>query len=293
MSYHPASDARPEVSVIVPCHNASIDLANLLQSLLEQQYESAWEVVFVDNNSDDESISIAEGFSKKLRIRIICASDRANACYARNIGARAALAEKLLFVDADDELEPGYVAAMTYALESHSFVTSRVDFEKLNPEWIREAYGEPWQGGVSVFFNFMPGTGINIGIRRSLFESLGGFPEEFSGSQDIAFSWRAQLAGSVIHYVPDAVYRYRFRKSLVGLYRQCRNWGFSNVLLYVQFREHGMPGRSVRTALQEWFDVIRHFPRARSRKDFAGMFVRLGYCVGRLEGSLRYRIAYL
>src|SRR6185436_11210737 len=104
-----------------------------------------------------------------------------------------------------------------------------------------------------------------VGLRRSLFDEIGGFPTNFSGSQDIVFSWRAQLSGRLIHFVPEAVYLYRYRDSLRGLFRQCRNWGTSNVLLYYHFHQAGMPGRTLRTALTEWFDVLRGVARARSK----------------------------
>jgi GT2 family glycosyltransferase len=218
----------------------------------------------------------------------------ANAAHARNVGVTVATAEKLFFVDADDEVAPGYLEAMSIALESHDFVTSRVDSATLNPEWVRVAHGQPWQAdGVDRFFGFMTGTGINVGVRRTLFEKVGGFATEFSGSQDIAFSWRVQLAGTPIHFVPEALYRYRYRATLGGLFRQARNWGRSNVLLYRQFRAAGMPGRTLREAAREWRDVLAGLARARSKAQLAPVIVRLGYCLGRMIGTVRYRCRYL
>lgn len=126
------------------------------------------------------------------------------------------------------------------------------------------------------------------------FESVGGFPEEYSGSQDIAFSWRVQLlTGTPVHFVPEAEYLYRHRKSLLGMYRQSRNWGFSNVLLYREFRGQGMPGKNVRSAFWDWKDVLKRLMKTRSKTELAIQLVRLGYCVGRLDGSVRYKVLYL
>src|SRR5258705_9776061 len=232
-----------EVSVIIPCKNPGSHLIGLLDSLVQQEFGNLWELILVDNGSSDDTKSVAMSYSDRLKLKLIEASEKANASYARNAGVRTASSEKLLFIDADDEVEPQYLAAMSAALDSHDFVTSRVDSLTLNPGWVREAQGPPWQeNGVIVFFDFLPAAGVNIGIRRSLYESVGGFPEEFSGSQDIAFSWRVQLfAAKQIHFVPEAIYRYRYRDSLRGLYKQSRNWGFSNTLLYREFRPHGMP----------------------------------------------------
>lgn len=289
------SDESAAVSVIVPCRNGAAHLPGLLQSLVQQDFQGYWEVLVVDNCSRDGSESIAAQYSQRLNLKVVNAPQRANASYARNVGVRAASGEKLLFIDADDEVESSYVSAMATALDSHDFVTSRVDSVSLNPEWVQAAQGPPWQeSSVAVFFDFLPAAGINIGIRRSMFESLGGFPEEFSGSQDIAFSWRVQLrTGATIHFVSEAVYRYRYRRSLSSLYWQSCNWGYSNVLLYQEFREHGMPGRSLKVAIREWIDVTGQLLRVHSKGEVAPLMVRLGYCVGRIKGSIRYRVPYL
>lgn len=283
-----------EISVIVPCRNGGPYFRQLLESLILQVVAERAEIIVVDNGSTDGSRSVAESVSGLIPVRIVDAPRPANAAYARNIGVNAAAGEKLLFVDADDEVAPGYLEAMSAALESHGFVTSRVDSKTLNPDWVRAAHGPPWQAeGVDRFFQFMSGTGINIGLRRALFEKVGGFPTEFSGSQDVVFSWRVQLAGSSIHFVPQALYRYRYRATLRGLFRQTRNWGKSNVLLYRHFREAGMPARTLREAAREWRDVLTGVVRARSKAQLAPIVVRLGYCVGRLIGTLRYRCLYL
>jgi peptidoglycan/xylan/chitin deacetylase (PgdA/CDA1 family)/glycosyltransferase involved in cell wall biosynthesis len=290
-----ASASTVEMSVVVPCRKPGPPFASLLASLAKQTFDGPWEVIVVDNGLTAMERAFAESFALPLRLKIVDADEKANGAYARNVGVRAASGKILCFVDADDELEPGYLTAMAAALESHDFVTSRVDSLALNTSWVRGSQGAPWQEtGVVVFFDFLPSAGCNIALRRYLFESLGGFREEFPGAQDVEFSWRAQLLrGAEIQFVPEAVYRYRFRNTLTGMYRQTRNWGFSNALLYSRFREYGMPGRSIRMAIGDWLSAGAQFLKARSKKDLALAVVELGYCVGRAKGSVYYRVAYL
>lgn len=281
------------VSVIVPCRNAAPFVRRLLQSLVTQQTTQRAEIIVVDNGSTDGSRSIAEGVSGIVPLRVIDATERANASYARNVGVRAAKGDRLLFVDADDEVAPGYVEAMAHALESHPFVTSRVDSCALNDEWVLQAHGAHWQAdGLTTFFGYLPGAGVNIALRRELFEKIGGFPEDFAASQDLVFSWRAQDAGVQIEFVKEAVYHYRYRHTLRGLFRQCRTWGTSNVQLFSLYRHRGMPPRSVAIALAEWSAVLRGLLSARTKGQLAPYVVRLGYCVGRVIGSVRYRVFY-
>ncbi len=281
------------ISIIIPFRNAGPHFAGLLATVVNQEATDALEILLVDNGSTDGSRACAEAVRGRHPVTIVDATGRANAAYARNVGAGVARGEMLMFVDADDEIADGYVEAMARALAEHPLVTSRVDSVTLNPEWVREAHGPPWQAdGVAVFFGFMPGTGVNIGVRRALFERVGGFPEAFSGSQDIVFAWRAQLAGAALHFVPDAVYRYRYRDSLAALFRQTRNWGTSNVLLYRHFRGSGMRRRPVVEALRDWRAAAGVIVGTRDRAKLASAMVTLGYCVGRIMGSVRYRCFY-
>lgn len=284
-----------EVSVIVPCRNCARHLAQQLEALAGQVVDAGWEVVLVDNDSTDGSRSIAERFQPRLHLRIVEAAGRRGAGYARNAGASKARGDKLLFVDADDEVAPGYVSAMAAALDSAPFVTSRVDVVALNPEWSRSAHG-PWQQEELLFLSpdFLPGGGANIGIRRAVFEAVGGFSEHFPGAaEEIAFAWTVQLAGSPLEFVPDAVYRYRHRETLLGLFRQTYGWGRSMPALYREFRAAGFPRTTLVPAGRAWRTAIGRLVEARSKAQLAEGAVELGYCVGRLHGSLRHRVAYL
>jgi len=284
----------PLVSVIVPFRNSEKHVAALLESLVSQATGIPWEIILVDNQSTDDSRRIAERYATQLPLRVVEARERAGAAYARNVGVRHSLGRRLLFVDADDTLADGYVSAMTDALDAEALVTSRVDSLLLNPAWVREAHGPPWQvDRLLVFYDFLPATGINIGIDRARFDRLGGFAPEFSASEDIAFSWDAQLKeGIQIKLVDSAVYRYRYRDSLRALLIQGVAWGRSSALLYRRYRSAGMPGRPVKVALREWGVIFAALAKASRRSDLAPLAVRLGAALGRLVGCVRYGVLF-
>jgi glycosyltransferase involved in cell wall biosynthesis len=284
-----SAEGPPCVSIVIPFRNAAPHVSEALASLIDETAGGKCEVIAVDNGSTDGSAEIVRSFSRTLPLRIVESPNRANPSYARNAGVDASRGAKLLFVDADDAVAPGYVDAMRLALDGAPLVTSRVDSETLNPEWVRGAHGEPWQAeGVSVFFGFLPATGVNIGVRRDVFRELGGFSEHFAPCEDIALSWHAQLSlGVELQFVGQAVYRYRYRDSLLGLYRQAARWGRGNVRLYEHFKRSGMPGRTLGQGAAEWRGVTRGLLTAKSRAERAPLAVRLGYCSGRLRESLR------
>ena len=284
-----------DVSVIVPFLNGATHLPDLLDSLVSQDYGSPWEVVAVDNGSTDGSQDVVRRYQGRLDLTQVNAFERRTASFARNVGVQRARGGRLIFIDADDAVGPHYLSAMSAALGRSPLVTSRVDSAHLNPAWVRDVHGPPWQEtGVGVFFGFLPAAGSNIGVQRQLFEQLGGFPEEFNASADLAFSWNAQLRGGAqIQFVPDALYYYRYRHSYAALLRQSANWGRDTVRLYKRFRPEGMPGRPFEATARDWLRALKVLLPGLGPSDRASAIVASGYCLGRLDGSVRYRVPFL
>ncbi len=284
-----------KLSAVIPCRNAADRLPRQLEALTREKWQGGWEVVIADNGSTDGTREVAEGFRDRLpHLLVVDASARRGASYARNVGARLASGDAFLFLDADDEIAPGYLPAMADALGHHDFVAAHRDSKSLNTCWVRLSRRSHEYEGFRNFFGFLPHAGGNrMGVRRSIFESVGGFDENLLGDEDVDFCWRVQLAGIPLRLVPNATLRYRYRESLRGIFRQARLSGSSDALLYRRYREAGMPGRSMGVGLSEWLRLMRRLPRIRTKSDWARWVRRLGQCVGRLEGSLRYRVVYL
>ena len=91
----------PLVSIIIPCFNSATWLGETLSSCISQTYRKV-EVIFVDNDSSDESLDIARNF-KSSKIHITNC-DRQGASAARNEGLRIAQGEYIQYLDADDVL---------------------------------------------------------------------------------------------------------------------------------------------------------------------------------------------
>jgi glycosyltransferase involved in cell wall biosynthesis len=284
-----------EVSVVVPFRNAARTFADQLEALASQDFAGAWEVIAVDNRSEDESRRIAESFSGRLELRVVEARERLGGGHASNVGAAHASGEKLVFVDADDVVAPGYLAAMAAALDRHDFVTASFDQTTLNPEWVRAAHGPAWrvpEEPLPAQFGVLPNAGASIGIVRSVFESCGGFPDDLPRMYDIAMSWELQLSGTELHYVPEAVYRVRYRERLLDLFRQGFAGSSCAPLLYKRYRTAGMPRRTVGGMLRSWARLGVDLSKARTKAELAPLAVRLGRELGRINGSIRHRVFF-
>jgi glycosyltransferase involved in cell wall biosynthesis len=126
---------------------------------------------------------------------------------SRNAAAELTKGDWLLFLDADDELAPGYVGAMERALERQQANGKRL---LLTPAVSVVRNG---RAGPATFFKEVPLRQANwlvIGtlVHRDLFWEVGGFPEAEHGLEDWALWSKCVRAGAEIVKVPDAVYRY-------------------------------------------------------------------------------------
>lgn len=279
--------AAVEASVVIACKNEADHIGAMLDSLARQTWDGAWEVVIADNGSTDRTREIAESYAPRLpRLLVVDASAAGGYALARNLGVERAAGDMLLFVDGDDEVNEGYVAALVAALDQTSLVCARIGFEKLNPPSLLEAWPARWQqDGPLRAFGFLPfAGGGTIGIRRSLFEEVGGFRQRRPSSQfeEADFCWRIQLAGHPAPVlVPDAVLHYRLPDHLSAMFRRGRNYARGRITLYELYGRHGMPNRPGTS----FRDLAGAVARVRGRRDVARAANVLGRLVGQLEGG--------
>lgn len=93
--------AKPEVSIIVPMHNASPFLTNCLESLAAQTFTD-FEALIVDDASTDGGELVAREFSRRDSRFHLLTSNGYGVSAARNVGLRAGQGRYLAFLDADD-----------------------------------------------------------------------------------------------------------------------------------------------------------------------------------------------
>lgn len=96
----------PAVAVVITTYNHAHFLGEAIESALAQTHTAA-QVIVVDDGSTDDPAGVTAGYPA---VQLICQENQGLAA-ARNTGLRAAEAEYVLFLDADDRLFPGAVAA--------------------------------------------------------------------------------------------------------------------------------------------------------------------------------------
>jgi len=288
---------RPLVSVVIPVRNGAATLGEQLTGLARQSYDGPWEVVVVDNGSTDGTAEVAARFRDEFReLRIVDAPDGEGINFARNAGVRAARGSLILICDADDVVQPGWIAGHVRALRDHDLSGGPVDEVSLNTESVAEFNAGNYPPRLPVCGAFLPyAIGCNLAFRREVWERIGGFDDAWQrGSTEIEFCWRAQLAGFTIGWAADAVVAYRhapwIRSEIRRRYRSAR----SMPRLFAAFRQHGMPARPVRRAILAWAWLAYRAPWAATDARWRLKWIQVGaWRAGLLAGSLRYRVVYL
>ena len=91
---------KPLVSIIMNCHNGSKFLRESLMSIFSQTYDN-WELIFFDNNSNDDSKKILFSF-KDRRIKYFYSSQLIKLYHARNEAINHSNGKYITFLDVDD-----------------------------------------------------------------------------------------------------------------------------------------------------------------------------------------------
>lgn len=209
----------PLISVVVPIFGHYEYLPKCLESLASQG-DVPFEIVCVDDASPDPRIAeFLKGLKDRHpRLKVVVQSANRGISETQNVAVGLASGKFVAFVDCDDELEPGALAAIQRFLQAHPDVdyvfTDRTDIDETG-NVIRVAH---YGGYETLLFSKqqnvrwdlldgMVASHLKV-IRRSVYMDVGGSDATFSGVQDwdlalkIAEKYR-------LHYLGEPLYRHR------------------------------------------------------------------------------------
>jgi glycosyltransferase involved in cell wall biosynthesis len=180
---------RPRLSVVIPSYRSEATLPGVLAALASQVRGGGREVVVVDSSADGSAARICAAFPW---VRLIELDERTLPGRARNLGALAAGADCLAFIDADVVPEPGCLDE----LERRLAPGVELVVGAVSNGTPRSPTGTA--GYLLEFLDFAPfrrtppkhAVGCVLLVRRSAFERVGGFPEDLWPAEDTVFSLR-------------------------------------------------------------------------------------------------------
>jgi glycosyltransferase involved in cell wall biosynthesis len=289
-----------KLSVVIPSYNAADTVGELMEALVRERWSEPWEVILADANSTDGTREIVEDYRAGLpSLQFAERRPGGGGAHGMNAGAAAASGESIAFVDADDVVGEGWVAAIGEALREHDFVASQHELERLNEPWLLLAR-RPHPVIQRVFPGAWPSpyphtSGSGLAVKRRLHETVGGFDEAFTSLYDIDYCFRLQRdAGAELVPAPNALVHYRYRRAFGAIVRQARNYAEAEALLQ---KRYGVPGVTRRQRLK-WpvtrsralVGVVPRLARRHGRAELAWL---IGWQAGRVRGSIKHRVLAL
>jgi GT2 family glycosyltransferase len=111
-------------------------------------------------------------------------------------------------------------------------------------------------------------------------------------ANDVEFSWRAQVRGYRLGFAASALSYYRHRTTRRELLRQFYGWGRADAQLYRDFRANGYH-RAPRSGIaRTWFHRLERIGTLRDPTARNIWLVDAARALGRLEGSIRFRVYF-
>jgi len=211
-------DAVFDVSVVVPTFNRRDYLAPLLNSLERQRLAPPFEVLVVDNNSDDDTRQVVESFQARRTLSLAYVFEpRRGVSHARNAGIALAKGAIVAFLDDDEEASVDWVATVKRTFDQHADIDCiggpvRPRWPHDPPPWLtREHFGPvglqdeaPWMRLNARKAARSLGSG-NLACRSEALETVGGFDPAFVRNQDLEFNLRLWNAGREGLFTPELV----------------------------------------------------------------------------------------
>lgn len=231
-----------ELSVIACTRNRARQLATLFQCLGSQKNikELNWEIIIVDNNSNDNTKEVAYAFCEGTNLKVnYLFEERVGLSYARNAGILASKGSNLLFVDDDVLIPDDFFCNVLFGVQE--FSEYHIFGFRVLPEWPEMRSGnsvfkppfwltfkKPLNLPINIIQSFLPihdlgkevlqypnriaknPIGACFLVKKEVFEKVGPFREDLgAGStsglcEDTEFFWYSILNGFKILYWPYA-----------------------------------------------------------------------------------------
>lgn len=97
-----------DISFIVPVFNVELYIADCIQSILGQSYES-FELILINDGSSDGSLDICKRYANENSQITLIDIENAGVSHARNLGIKQAKGKWICFVDSDDTIDSDYL----------------------------------------------------------------------------------------------------------------------------------------------------------------------------------------
>jgi glycosyltransferase involved in cell wall biosynthesis len=206
------------LSIIVPAYNIEDHLQRCLRSLLDQDFDpSDYEIVVIDDGSEDNSAAIAEALALTNPNVVVHSQENQGLSAARNAGIRLARGKYIYFVDGDDYIASQVLAGLVKLMDEEGLQVLGFDHAIVGPDDYLPHSRTPYDlsQGVAVSsgaqhlatHHYLNAVWWYI-VDRAFLAELGVLFEVGRLVEDGLFTANVMCAASRFAFVPIDVYRY-------------------------------------------------------------------------------------
>ena len=223
-------------SIIVPVYNRPDEVDELLASLCSQTLKD-FEVIIVEDGSQKPCKDVCDKYANILDLHYYF-KENSGPGQSRNYGAERANGEWLIVLDSDVVLPKDYLRNVESGMRNEdAFGGPDASHPSFTPIQKAISYSMTsffTTGGIrggkgKKLDKFFPRS-YNMGIRREVYQELGGFTKMRFG-EDIDFSYRIIEAGYKTALIPEAWVWHKRRTDFRKFFRQVYNSGIARINL--------------------------------------------------------------
>lgn len=217
----------PKVSIVVPVYNPPAEYLEAMIDSVKQQTYANWELCLADASPKEYVRPILEKAAtsdSRIKVKFL----EANGGIVGNSNAAAALAtgDFVGLLDHDDTLAPFALHEIVSALNDNpdaDFLYSDEDKLDLHGDRVEPNFKPDWSPETLRSRNYICHFTV---LKKSLYESIGGFRTGFDGSQDYDLVLRASESARQIVHVPKVLYHWRMHAASTAFAKGTKNYAY-------------------------------------------------------------------
>ncbi|MGY0425741.1 MAG: glycosyltransferase [Polaribacter sp.] len=221
-------------SIIIPVYNRPNEIDELLESLAKQDFKDGFEVLIIEDGSQNSSEKIVKKYANKLIIKYFF-KENSGAGTSRNFGMQNALGNYFIILDSDVLVPKQYLSEVKKGLEqnftdafggpdaAHKSFTSLQKAINYSMTSVLTTGGI--RGKKQAIGKFQPRS-FNLGLSKKAFEKTKGFAKLKVG-EDIDLTFRLWQNGFETQLIEKAFVYHKRRSSLQQFFNQTFAFGMA------------------------------------------------------------------
>lgn len=288
-----------DLAIVIPALNERDNIGDLLDDCARQE-PAPDRVVVVDAGSDDGTAEYLRERSEQWPALEVVVRPGATPGAGRNAGIEHAQTAWVATLDAGSRIDPGWLGALVSAAggsEARVSVGQAIpdahsDFERATGWFTLRAFKPSAEAG-PIGREFLPAGRSGYCFARATWKRAGGYPPELPWGEDKTMLRRMRAAGAEVVVAPEAVVRWRPRRTLAEFYSQYERYGRGDAMAGID-RQNELVPIAIYVAGALLAGRARTSPAARALlaagiAGYLGIFVR----AARRDLSLRDGLAWI